>query len=260
MRIIIHDNVKKHLTDDEYKYLLLLEFHEEFVKQVQLIRQKLGIPVDTDGSLKELPDERKLAKMTLLLLKRLEIPLTLQSSIIDLVKWGKIFTATHKVQILGISHQLNRKALYNKQLPPIPPRTQESIAGINLKDHWYKSNQEILSGSSIHPALPIIQINKPLSLPELKEAISGIEKELKEAIEQLEQANPYHTYLQDIPIEELEVSMEIYRYRRKGIPSKNIYTLIKEQYKAYGNEDREIDRKYSNLRKILIDLKFIQKV
>lgn len=124
MRIIIDDRVKKDISDDEYKLLLLLEFHREFTNGVRDIRKKLGIKVDADDEtathLKEVPDQKVLQEEVFSLIQRFNLPVTFTPVVESLVQWGQILMTTVPILVFGIDHQLNRKFLYSDQIFPKP--------------------------------------------------------------------------------------------------------------------------------------------
>lgn len=218
MKITINDLVKNDLTDDEIKYLLLLEFHMDFIKGVRVIRKKLGIPVAEDGetitSLKP-PDERKLETMTSKLVLKLDIPYTLIGCVVSLIKWGQVLMATKPILILGSEYQLNRRMLFNKKVWPkstnrlTDPKTKKMI-----DESWYRHNQSLAAKYGTSAFIPILQINKPLTKSDLIKAIKQEwDSQISPAIEDFKKSLPFPSEITHIPINEVEDYIKLLRLR-----------------------------------------------
>src|SRR5258708_11733394 len=163
MNIVIDPRARTNLTDDEYKFLLLLECSHRFEDAVLKARKELGIPL-AQG----VPDQKLLYDKSLAIVQKLNIPVRLFPSILSIVEWDRVMEATLNIMVFGIQFQLNRKFLYNPDLISPPHRLQ----GASAWENYFLSNQYHISQTgSIEPALPIIQINKRLKRTQLHEAI-----------------------------------------------------------------------------------------
>jgi len=228
MKIKISEGVKKDLTADEYKYLLLLEFNKDFDGRVREIRQNLQIPLKKDNasieSFKKVPNLKALHQKTLQLIINLKIPIVLLPSIESLVQWGQILLAPSKMQVLSAQN-----------LP----------------------NRQLLSKTILGKAYPIIQINKRLGKDDFMESVKQMWGEISRAMDEFDEVVDFPTELKHIPIRDLETSVQIYRYRQNGLKHREIYDLLEEKHKkSFAEVEGEVRRKYSQINKLLIDIGF----
>ena len=241
MRIKISDDAAKYLSEDERKYLLLLEFYEDFAAEIEDLKKQFEAK-----KIQLFPD-------TLIpLLQKYHIPIKFVSPLEEYIQFGKIFSVYQPIQIFGIRHQLNRSFLHYDKLVPPPTRLQDKM----FWDSWYEGNKRALVDKGITPALPIIQLNKRLSKSELRKYISDKWDEIEEAMKDYEKSDPAPETIKDISMREVEIFASIYRYKRiTGLTSKKTYEKISAEFGiTYAEADREIDRKYSNISSILRNL------
>lgn len=255
MKIIIDAQTRESLSDDEYKYLLLLEFHRDFIKGVRIIRKKLEIPVAEDGetitSLKP-PDERKLDTMASKLVLRLNIPYTLIGCVVSLIKWGQILMAIKPILILGPEYQLNRRMLFNKKVwPKSTNRLTEPKIKKMIDEGWYRHNQSLALKYGTAPFIPVIQINKPLTKEELIEAIKREwDTQIAPAIEDFKKSSPFPSEIAHTPANEVEDYIKLLRLR--------IYE--KKKHKGIAKElnitEESVREKYSKITNFLQNIGF----
>jgi hypothetical protein len=242
--VIMSDSARKSLTDDEYKYLTLLEFSKRFEEGVSRIKEELGMPKPDN-----LLDLESLYDKTLALVLKLNIPISLLYSVEDIIRFGCVLRATPPILILDISNQFNRELLYNSNIQPKP-------SDQSGKDLWNDNNKKLLRNDSLAAAYPLIQINKRLNIEQLKKAVESNWNEIEQAITDFEQSSPYPAQLKEFTTRDIKDFATIYRYRKiQGLSSKETY---KKLGKIYAEEDREIDRKYSNISKLLKELRFVE--
>lgn len=224
MRIIIHDHVRKDISDDEYKLLLLLEFNQEFISGVRSIRKKLNIMFDVDevtiAHRKEVPDLKALNEEVFLLVQKLGLPITLISSIESIVQWGQVLMSTIPINVFGRQHRYNRKLL-----------SQDN---------------------NLAQAYPVIQIHKKITKAQLIKSIEEKWEEILKAMDELEESVSLPVSIQHIPIREIEEDIKIYRYRKDKMPYKTIS-------KEFHLEEETLRQKYSRLHKVLQKLGFVTK-
>lgn len=253
--IKISPEAREHLTDNEYKYLILLEFHEKFQERVKEIRKKPKIKQD-------LPDSKELHEQTLLLVSDLDIPITLIPAIENLIQYGEVKITTHSIQIINVKHQLNRKQFYSAGLRPPPPRVYPKDRRPfekAMRKGWHRHARRITSQESIAPALPLIQINKVLKKADLHKAIDKHWKEIEEAMESFKNTVPYPIQIEKIRKRDLEINLFICRSRKNNRSHKDIYEELKSTYGVtYKEEDAEVKKKYYYMRKLLKNLGFIK--
>jgi len=259
MKINISAYARKSLTHDEYKYLILLEFSDWLEVEISRIRKELGMPKTLD--------QLALQQKSLELVVAKNVPISLESSIRDLVCFGAVHTTTIPILILGVDHQLNRKWLYEEKIRPKPSKIQiEQLRRINpnprhtITENWYDSNKDIFSKRSIDPAIPLIQINKRLSKKQLFEAIEDKWNVLEEVMDDFEKSIPYPTQLSHIPINELERNMRVYRYRKEKPPLS--YNEIKKKLELEGApiaEEETLRKRYSDMDKLVKELGIVSK-
>jgi len=247
MKIVISDNARKILTDDEYKYLVLLEFNKKFTEDIKLIRIDLGMTKPHN-----VLDLDKLYDKSLELVLKLNIPISLLFSVEDIIRFGAVLRATPPILILGISNQFNRKLLYNHKI-------YRSFLKQTTKEEWYRDNQEILRKESLAAAYPLIQINKRLKIGELHKTIEENWNQIESAFDEFEKSSPYPTKLKEVSRRDIEIFASIYRCKKiLGLSSKETYKEILKNFKIrYSEEDREIDRKYLFMSKLLKELGFV---
>jgi hypothetical protein len=252
MQIIIHNGARKNLTEDEYKYLILLEFNKKFEESVKRIRKELGIP-KPEGSL----DLEKLYDKSLALVLELKIPITLLLSIEDLIHFGVVLRATLPILVLGIKNQFNRKLLYNSKIYPssskhFPTEPQQQVIG----EVWYRNNREVLKRGSLATACPLIQINKKLTKPQLLKAIEEDWDQIEAAMDDFEKSTPYLIVVSAISTIELEENILIYRYRAQGLDYGKIREKLISDHKKY-IEEATLRKRYSDLKKVLKKIGFV---
>lgn len=236
MKIKIYPRVRSSLTDDEYKYLMLLEFHDRFEVEVDRIRNTLKINVGEENI-----DDTLLNKNIAKLMTKLSIPFCLFSSIRDLVYRGEVMSATPSVTIVGIGQQEHRKLLYNKHLKPPSIRRGEMVR----TDSWYDSNKKTLQSSkSIIPALPLIQINKRLNISTLIESIEKNWPLIAKSMSDFEKTNPFPTELGEIGTSILEENIDTHRW--KGVKTS---TKLGEEFNISPDGVRQRWRAMRNLLK-----------
>lgn len=247
MRIKISNDVEVLLSGDECKYLLLLEFYDEFIAEIKKIQKR--------------PDEKK--EMAVLvhelppLLHKYNIPIQLQPCIESLIEWNEIFVCNHPITVLDVRMQLNRRWLYNADVTPPPTRLMDS----HVWDRWYERNKSIFGDQNPYPAFPLIQINRKLSRSKLKGYIDENWHYIEEAMIHFERSTPYPPEIKKTSRKDLEIRMSIYRYKRenKKLSSKEIYKKIQEEYSVdYAEADREVDRVYYEFKKLLLKIGFIR--
>jgi len=242
MRIIINGSAAKYLSEDERKYLLLLEFYEDFVVEIEHIKKQFEAK-----KLDLFPD-------TLIpILQKYHIPIKFIYPLEEYIKFGEVFSVHQPIQILGIRAQLNRSFLYYDKLFPPPTKLQDKF----FWDSWYEGNKHALADKGITPALPVIQLNKRLSKNELIKHISNKWSEIEEAIEDYEKSDPYPEQSIDISIRELEKYMIIYRYRLDKLPYKQIYEKLEATHKiTFAGGEEEVKRICFKMRRLIKRLGF----
>ncbi len=242
MRIIISDSAAKYLSEDERKYLLLLEFYEDFVSEIE--------------NIKKLFEAKKIYLFpdTLIpILQKYHVPIKFIYPLEEYIQFGEIFSVHQPIQIFGVRHQLNRSFLYYDKLFPPPTKLQNKL----FWDSWYEGNKHAFADKGITPALPIIQLNKRLSKNELIKYIKNRWDEIEEAIEDYEKSDPYPEKNIDISIRELEKYMIIYRYRLDKLPYKQIYKKLEEAHKiTFAGGEEEVKRICFKMRSLLKRLGF----
>lgn len=245
MKIVIDETVKADLSNNEYKYLLLLEFHSGFIKGVKDIRNKLNIFVAENGETvikDKFPDGKKLNKMTSQLILKLNIPITLLSCVESFIEWGTVLAATKPILVLNPECQLNRKALYNKK---IMPRQANRLTDSKLRElinsSWYEHNQYLVTKYGDSAFTPVIQINKPLTKPEFICAVKREwDQQIAPAIEDFKKSTPFPIEIAKVPVNEVEEYIELLRLRRDGKKHKEIAALLHI-------EEENVRRKFSNI-------------
>lgn len=263
MRMNIDAEAIKSLTPDEYKYLLLLEFHEIFWQRVSEIRKKVGgVAIIGDAgtlSYKELPDLKLIHEKTETLVAELKIPILLTSAIESVIYWGKVFYTTKHILVLGIQNQYNRQFLYNDQLLPLNvTRNDKTERGKRVKQGWYESNKYRLQ-KSIAPAYPLIQIQKRLTKKQLHDAIDNDWENIEGAMDDFEKSLPFPIQITPISTREIERNALIYRYRKSGMEHKAIYEKVEKEIEIdFAQGEGEIRRICSNFEKLLKEIGFIK--
>lgn len=221
MNIEVNDRVKSDLTDEEYKYLRLLEFHADFIKGVKDIRNILDIPVDKDGetilSFKP-PDERKLINMASKLVLKLEIPYTLVGCVESFIKWGQVLMATKPILVLNPEYQLNRSLLFSKKIwPKGKANTNDPKIQSMIDKSWYIHNQSLIKKYGTSPFIPVILVAKPLTRKELHKAIDQEwDDKIAPAIEDYKKSVPYPVDIAKIPVREVEDYIDLLRLKQEG--------------------------------------------
>lgn len=244
MKIKINDIAIKYLSEDERKYLLLLEFYEDFIAEIEEIKKQFEAK-----ELDLFPD-------TLIpLLQKYHIPIKFIYPLEEYIQFGEVFSVHQPIQILGIRAQLNRSFLYYDKLFPPPTKLQDK----RFWDSWYESNKHALENKGITPALPIIQLNKRLSKNELIKYISNKWDEIEEAMIDCEKSDPSPEQNIDISIRELEKYMTIYRYRLDKLPYKQIYEKLEKTHKiTFAGGEEEVKRICFKMRRLLRGLGFVK--
>lgn len=254
MEIIVDKIVRPDLSDDEYKYLRLLEFHTGFIKGVKDIRKKLNIPVAEDGTTVTNftpPDGKRLNKMVSQLVLKLQLPLSLFGCVESIVEWGKVFMTTKPILVFNSEYQLNRKALYNKKILPKPTNrlTEPKLKKIMDKS-WYEHNQFLVKKYGDSAFTPIIQINKPISKKQLIDAVKREwDSQIAPAIEDFKKSTPFPLEITRIPVNEVEDYIELLRLRRDGKKHSEIAAML-------GIEEASVREKYSKISKFLQKIGF----
>lgn len=263
MRIIINDRVRKNISDDEYKLLLLLEFHQDFLQGLRNIRKKLDIKSDADDEtithLKEVPDQKALQEEVFLLAQRLNLPVTLTPAIESLVQWGTVLLSTIPILVFSVDHQLNRRFLYSDQILP-KPRTSTDDVNLEKKlvENWYERNKQILS-KSIAPAYPVIQINKRLTKEQLIKAVKINWENISKAMDDFEKSVPLYLLVSKVPKKDIEINILVLRYREEGLSHEEIYDKLERDHKIiFALGEAEVRRKYSLMRKLLKELGYLK--
>ncbi len=259
----------KGISENERKYILLLEFCEGFQEGVAATRKKLGIPANQrnqDGLIlykaDQLPDFAELQKEAYKLVGELNLPVTLEYVVESIIQWDEVMGNTQPFTVLHIGTQLNRKWLYDPQFRSPPSRLEVKTRGQGVMDNWYESNRAKLSKRSIEPAYPLLQINKPLTKPEFLVAIEAIWESIQEAMDHFKNSVPYNMAIDSISPEELEISAEIYRSRLQSpkMSYKAIYEkLHSERGIKYEDPENEVKSKCYDLRKLLRSIGFVKK-
>ncbi len=228
MKINIADKAKAKLTNDEYKYLLLLECYDKFEEEVIQIRQKLNIPLDKDkmtiSNFKNVPDAKLLRKETFKLIKQLNIPLSLMNSIESIIQWGQVLFATADLYVFSADDLGNRK---------------------------------LYSTTAFGKAYPLIQINKKIGIDRFMKDIKVVWNQIEEAMNIYQMLIPLPTAVKHLPIEELEASILIYNYKKEGYKHWEIADILEDKHNIdYQDGEGEIRKKYSKINKILKSLGF----
>src|SRR3990167_9052608 len=239
MEIKIHKDVKLNLSDNEYKYLRLLEFYDDFISEIEkIIRQ-----------IKE--NHKRLFVDTLIpILKKYNIPITLIDSIESLILYGKILHSIHPIIVFDIRAQFNRRMLYNEDIDdhPHPNKLMEK----EKWDLWYEQNKRITHDKGIEFALPLIKIHKRLNQTELIKYIKLKWNEIEEAFNHYEKSDGLFTEFKRISFSDIEKMIKIYRLRREGKKSLDIGLEL--------NLATQTVRQYSSrMKKLLISLGFLKK-
>lgn len=227
MQVAISDKIKNDLSDDEVKYLSLLEFHSGFVRRVKNIRKSLGIITDKHGGILTKPEsisESSLRKKTLQLLVKENIPHTFIQSIASFIVSGEVRIATKPLYILNPDFQFNRELLHNRQVWPKgdddsnnPKAREEYLAS------WYKNNQSLVRQSGPNAFMPVIMITKPINKGEFEEAINQLwDSEITTAIEDFKKSVPYLSEISNISVREIEDWLKILRLKSQAIKHKDI--------------------------------------
>ncbi|MDO8269697.1 MAG: hypothetical protein Q7T54_03440, partial [Candidatus Levybacteria bacterium] len=93
MKINIQKGVKSFLSKEEYKYLLLLEFHKKFTKEIGKIQANLISDFEilhSDNIAKRVQKKQEIEDKVETLITKLNIPFTLFSPIYNLILYGAI--------------------------------------------------------------------------------------------------------------------------------------------------------------------------
>ncbi len=257
------------ISENEKKYILLLEFCEGFQKGVAASRKKLGIPADQrnqDGIIlyraDQLPDFAKLQEESYKLVDELKLPVTLAYAIESIIQWDEVMGNTQPFTVLHIGTQLNRKWLYDPQFRSPPSRLEVKARGQGVMDNWYESNRVKLSKRSIEPAYPLLQINKPLTKSEFLAAIETNWEAIQEAMEHFKNSVPYNMAIDLISPEELKISAEIYRCKKESpkMTYEHIYNkLHDERGITFTDPFNEVKSKCYDFRKLLRSIGFVKK-
>lgn len=227
MEIIIKDSAKVNLTDNEYKYLRLLEFYDDFVTGVQAIRNKFNIRL-----LNNKPDYGQAFEYGAMcrdvygLLQRLKIPLYLQVPIQDLVMFYSIKVGVKPLSVYGAcqfpsSFTMSKEEINNFKEGKLPNRAYK----VGFQEHRSKlSRPELLEG-----AIPVIAINKRVKTKtELCKLIKQEWEKINEAMNDYEMITGFDSVI-DISTTEIEEDIKLLRLRRKGFSN----TVI--------SKDKEVD-------------------
>lgn len=229
MEIKINNKVRPDLSDDEYKYLRLLEFHAGFIKGVKDIRSNLDIPVGKDGEtitsfkppeqLSEgLDFERKLRDGVSKLVLKLGIPYMLLGCVESFIKWGQVLMATKPILVLNPEYQLNKSLLFNKKIwPKGKANTNDPKVQSMIDKSWYEHNQSLVKKYGTSPFIPVILIAKPLTKKELHEAIDRewVDR-IAPAIEDYKKSVPYSVDIAKVPVREIEDYINLLRLKQEG--------------------------------------------
>ncbi|MGH7202970.1 MAG: hypothetical protein ACREHC_00830, partial [Candidatus Levyibacteriota bacterium] len=246
----------------EYKYLLLLEFYEDFWGRVEKIRAMIGVnpTLNEDGAFgyEKVPDLKLLRDETEKLVNDLGMPVFLFGAIESLIQWNTILYTVEPILVFGIQHQLNRRALYNDQLVPSQTtKNDHTELGKMIRNNWYESNKRVL-GKSISPAYPVIQIQKKLTKRQLKMAIDEEWQSIQETMEDYEKSVPFLIDTKRVSIREIENNSLIYQYRQQGLQHPEIYKRLSSEHKVtYSGGEAEMRRKYSKFCQLLKRIGFM---
>lgn len=239
MYINISKEIKKNnLTDDEYKYLLLLEFHKDFNKTIKYARTQFfnwpessnqridGLVITTSRKPKHypesLPDPSQLMQATEYVVNKLGIPRTLSIWIEELLQTGLINSNSQsKIFVYGYSSTYRR----------------------NLLRHFHQPSLKY----------PQIIIYKSMGKDEFIETVKNHWFQIQQAMKELEAQNKIPILIQKKHIETLELDIKIYRHWKKKLSYSKIVDLIKLE----GVDDLYCRKRVSEMNKLLRSIKFI---
>ncbi len=235
MKINISSDAKSDLTKEEYKYLILLEFHQGLEKVINEARTKfLGWPScslpftssfstqNINGNYPDSPPEKSdLQRATFYVMKSLKIPLTLYTAIERLVGLGLINDINSPIFVFGY-RATNIRGLIRST--PIP----------SLK-------------------YPTITLYRSMTKEKFIDMIKNYWPQIKKAMEELDNSAGVLAEIKKISIRDIETDLFIYRERKTN---RLKYKLLAERLHM---EEQTIRQRYSIFNKLLIKLGFIGK-
>lgn len=224
MKIIISDYTREYLTDDEYKYLLLLEFNQNFEVEVNKIRLRLNIPYQFSYTQESISEFKK---HTNAMMKKLNIPINLSESIEGIILDGRVYSSKFPIFVYS------------------PEATRERKAG-----------KFIIPAAD--PNFPFIQLRKRISKGQMIKAIKGMWKEIEHIMEEFDKSSSIPKLVSHIRIRDIQEDILIYRYGKSG-PKPNhrqIKQKLEREHKIFLDEE-SIRKKFSNMGKLLSGLGFI---
>lgn len=208
MKIEDHNDALKFVGENERKYLLLLEFHDNFERDIDDLRKRASanwVEGEMDSSLirQELPE----------LLKRNNIPFSLYHQIHEIIEHGVVASHMPAISVFGVWS--DRKKLVNDK-----PKVKSSIWKTpteTQRDFVLKSRSTLNQNGNMRSYLPLIQINRRVSKNQLVEAIDDWWPEIENSMKQYELLLPSSKLLEKIPFRDIDAYIEIYRCYQKKI-------------------------------------------
>src|SRR3989304_1772934 len=254
MIIKVDSSIRADLSDNEYKYLRLLEFHTAFVRGVKTIRKKLKIRVEGDAEAIisfNTQNKGRLKKMVFELTSKLVIPHEFDKSVQSIVKCGRVLVATKPIYVLNPENQLSRSLLFNKK---IWPRQEIDLNNLNRESEydksWYVHNQSLVKKYGTSPFIPVILIVKSITRKELHMAIdSEWKNNIAPAKEDYKKSLPCPLEISNVPVYEIEEYIKLLRLRRRGKKHREIGEMMKI-------EPDSVREKFVKIKKFLENIGF----
>lgn len=236
MKIIISEDARKALTSDEYKYLLLLELHEEFWKAINEMRAKLNLPpykneevsvftLSDSYDISKVAEDIEIRRSTIEIIEKLNLPVTLYFAIKSVLQYGHIDFVDDSITVHYLDSYLTG-------------RTRHERLFLDLEFPYAIS-------------YPTITIKKRLTKEQLFREIGDRWFKVEEFMKSLETSKPTVTVTK-ISVKDIEESIEIYKFRGNG-------TSYKEIRNKFHLEEATLRQKYSQIKKLLKKLKFVKK-
>ena len=237
MKIKISDGARKSLTDDEYKYLLLLELHDDFENIINKKRAKLGIPQYSETerltaitladslNTSKIASDSEIRMSTIEIIKKLNLPVSLYFATKAVLQYGQIDYLDDPITVHSIDSYLSG-------------RTRAERLFLD-----YDFPYEI--------SYPTITIKKRLNKEQLFREIEDRWWKIEELMKVLEKFSNPTVLVTKISVRDVEESIEIYKLRKKDVKYEDMRNRLHL-------EGASLRQKYSKLKKLLKKLKFVK--
>jgi len=224
-KILVDDKIRASIPDNEYKYLKLLEFYEDFQKAINEFRDEIGKPRihPTNGLIgweEKAPNVKLLHEKVGQLITKLKIEPLFYGAIMDIIQYGIVVNKLQPVQVF-------------------------QAGGLS---------------KAINPHIPVVIIQKKLSQKQFIESIKNNWTNIEAAMNEHEKQSGYLLALERLPVNEIENNSIIYWERKKKVALSKIYNdnfqKGEKEDSGYSNQN-EMSRKYKRFIKGLKKLGFI---